>query len=71
MTIWMTTGEVGKMIGRSPAAVRDLLEHERFDYFEGAYRLPGGAWRVPRTSVVSFLKRMQEAAKTVHRRKTG
>lgn len=68
---WLTTGEVAERIGRSPRAVRDLLDDERFNYFEGAYRVPGGQYRIPEESVEGFLSRLQSAAKRVRRGRGG
>ena len=68
---WLTTGEVAERIGRSARAVRDLLDDDRFEYFEGAYRISGGAWRIPEPAVEGFLKRMRSAANRVRRGRTG
>jgi excisionase family DNA binding protein len=68
---WLTTGEVAERIGRSSRAVRDLLDDERFDYFDGAYRLPGGQYRIPELAVDAFLARLRTAAKRVRRGRNG
>lgn len=64
----MTTSEVARAIGRSRRDVTRLLDHPRHDYFPGAYRTPGGHWRVPESDVAQFLRDQRQAAHRVHRR---
>ena len=65
---WLTTGQVAEMLGRSKRDIIRMIEDERFDYFPGAYRKPGGHYRLPAESVATFLAKRQRAAQTVHRR---
>jgi excisionase family DNA binding protein len=47
-----TVAELAARFHRSPSTVRDWCEHHRFD---GAYKLNGRDWRIPRAAVDAFL----------------
>lgn len=57
---WLTTRQVGRRLGRSRGSVRRLLDTdadrpEGRKWFPGAYRMPGGHWRIPAEAVDKFL----------------
>ena len=50
----LTVPELAKLFTRSEASVRSWLERGEF---EGAYKLGGKAWRIPRAAVTGFRER--------------
>jgi excisionase family DNA binding protein len=46
-----TVAEVAELFGRSESTVRTWCEERRF---EGAYKLSGKSWRIPRAAVPAF-----------------
>jgi excisionase family DNA binding protein len=54
---WLTTGEVGALLGLTAKGVRDYLDRGSFP---NASRPPGGHWRVPRSDVNDILARWRK-----------
>jgi excisionase family DNA binding protein len=54
----LTVADLAALFNRAPSTVRAWLEAGQF---EGAYRLNGRAWRVPRSAVRKFRERQQLA----------
>jgi len=63
---WLSTSEVAAQLGRGRDYVLGLLE---LGSFEGAYRTPGGHWKIPAEAVPAFLDRMRK--RVIRRRKVS
>ena len=66
---WLSTSEVAVLLGRTRQWVARMLDDEDHEHFPGAWRMPGGKWQVPRSSVATFLEVRKRAVSRVHRRK--
>jgi hypothetical protein len=53
----LTVVEAGQLLGRRPSTVRGMCAARQL---EGAYRLHGREWRVPRSSVTALLAHERE-----------
>ena len=66
---WLSTSQVAELLGRTRQWVARMLDDPSHEYFPGAWRVPGGQWKIPRIAVDQFLEARNRATSRVRRRK--
>jgi excisionase family DNA binding protein len=66
---WLSTTQVAELLGRTRQWVARMLDDPDHEYFPGAWRVPGGQWKIPRSGVDQFLETRKRAVSRVRRRK--